>query len=173
MRPRGMATDGHHYFDAPEHSDIAVITKILRQGLLKGLSHNTLADKVPLTPPRWKHIAPLPYAGPQWKLEKWTYHLPPDIVVSDRMTFSYRSAYVSIDPWSVLASLSPAPAGRTMPRRINSQINILDIGYVAKDHVQVRTPLTRLVILHRPDLHIDTSEVEPPYGTHKAGLLGQ
>ncbi len=37
QRPRGMATDGHYYFEAPKHSDFTVIMEILRQGLLKGL----------------------------------------------------------------------------------------------------------------------------------------
>lgn len=109
MHPRGMATDGHYYFDAPTHADVATITDILRQGLLKGLSHHTLVDKVPTTSLRWKHIAPLPIAGPKWNLEDWTTQISPEIQVSDRMIFTYRSAYVTIDPWSVLSALSPAP----------------------------------------------------------------
>ncbi len=60
-------------------------------------------------------------------MEEWTHQLPPEIVVS-------------------------APTGRTMPQWINSQLHILDIGYVATDHVQVRSPLPRLGILHRSDM---------------------
>lgn len=113
-RPWGMV--GHYYFDAAKHSDVVAVSEILRQGLLKRLRHHALADKISLIPTRWKHIALLPRAGPRWKPEDWTYQLLPEIVISDRMTFAYMSAYVTIDPWSVLASLFPALTGRSMPQ---------------------------------------------------------
>jgi hypothetical protein len=42
--------------------------------------------------------------------------------------------------------------GRSMPQWISSQLQILDIGYVAPDRTSVRDPLALLGILHRPDM---------------------
>ena len=148
----GLITNGTAYFSPPPLSSTRPLVDSVCHGLREGLRCHPLADLLPQHPPPWTTHRPQTRPPPNWTHPRWIQHLNPEIRVTDTMSFYYENVYVTLDPWTIEATVQLQPTGMDPHVWIERRLQIADVGFAAIDSTLSPAPLDELGIVRHPDM---------------------
>jgi hypothetical protein len=140
----GAATDGTSYYVVPDRSELLEIVTRLRSGLTAGLQQHPLAALRQHVYPQWAQVEPRAKLFPKWHHPQWVQYLHPDIRVTATLTFCYRDAYVTLDPWAVDVCHNMAPASVNLTTWLEQHLSLRDVGFTSDGDTSVDDPLQHL-----------------------------